>query len=73
MPKSAIIPPTEVNEARRRLAVMELDRLLKEATDPRFSGEIVVAVKSHKGHLQQPRATAGGFIDPELRLAFTEN
>ena len=54
------------------LAVRELDRLLKEATDTRFSGEIVVAVKSHKGHLQQPRATASGFVDPELRLAITE-
>ena len=57
------IRPTELNVARRRLAIKELDRLLETAADHRFTGTVSITVAAKEGRLGQPRLATDRFAD----------
>jgi len=47
----------DANRIRRQLAIRELDRLLKQAIEPDFTGTISVRLASKSGVLNRPIAT----------------
>lgn len=45
----------DVNRARKIIAVRELQRLLEEAIDPKFTGNVAVEIAAKQGRLNTPK------------------
>lgn len=52
----------DVNRARRLQAVRELDLLLKEASEPGFTGSVIVEISAKEGRLGDPVTTRRKYV-----------
>ncbi len=66
MTKHGTIRSPDVNRAIHLLALKELGRLLEEAANQHFTGQVSVTIDAKNGRLGQPRVMSNRFADVEL-------